>query len=301
MEFWGVEVRAGQPLKVQVEEDKLIHLSQASLGESKGKGNESVPLFLKFGDQKLVLGTLSQEKFPQLSFDLVFEKEFELSHNSKSGSVYFVGYKAVTREEEDDEHDHDHECESESESDDDEESLDLPPLNMPENGKAAPKVVAKSVAAKSSEKQVKVVEPKKDEEDDETSDEDDDDSDEDIDDLEDMSDDDLLGESDDEPEETPKKAESGKKRPSESATKTPVPTKKAKAATPQKTDGKKGGHTATPHPSKKAGKTPANSGEQSKPQTPKSAGGSFPCKSCSKVLNSEVGLQSHTKAKHGDK
>jgi hypothetical protein len=55
---------------------------------------------LKFGDQKLVLGTLSQEKFPQLSFDLVFEKEFELSHNSKSGSVYFVGYKAVTREEE---------------------------------------------------------------------------------------------------------------------------------------------------------------------------------------------------------
>ena len=34
---------------------------------------------------------------------------------------------------------------------------------------------------------------------------DDDDSDEDIDDLEDMSDDDLLGESDDEPEETPKK------------------------------------------------------------------------------------------------
>ncbi|GMY15886.1 histone deacetylase HDT1-like [Fagus crenata] len=185
-----------------------------------------------------------------------------------------------------DEHDHDHECESESESDDDEESLDLPPLNMPENGKAAPKVVAKSVAAKSSEKQVKVVEPKKDEEDDETSDEDDDDSDEDIDDLEDMSDDDLLGESDDEPEETPKKAESGKKRPSESATKTPVPTKKAKAATPQKTDGKKGVHTATPHPSKKAGKTPANSGEQSKPQTPKSAGGSFPCKSCSKSWSS---------------
>ena len=49
-------------------------------------------------------------------------------------------------------------------------------------------------------------------------------------------------------------------------------------------DGKKGGHTATPHPSKKAGKTPANSGEQSKPQTPKSAGGSFPCKSCSKYV-----------------
>nr|POF00786.1 histone deacetylase hdt1 [Quercus suber] len=61
---------------------------------------------------------------------------------------------------------------------------------------------------------------------------------------------------DDEREETPKNVESSKKRP-ESATKTPVPAKKAKAATPQKTDGKKvGGHTATPHPSKKGVKTP---------------------------------------------
>jgi hypothetical protein len=29
----GVEVRAGQPLKVQVEEDKLIHLSQVKIFE----------------------------------------------------------------------------------------------------------------------------------------------------------------------------------------------------------------------------------------------------------------------------
>ncbi|XP_030942219.1 histone deacetylase HDT1-like [Quercus lobata] len=63
-------------------------------------------------------------------------------------------------------------------------------------------------------------------------------------------------EDDDEPEETPKKVESSKKRPSESATKTPVPTKNAKAAATQKTDGKKvGGHTETPHPSKKGAKT----------------------------------------------
>lgn len=74
---------------------KLCVLIQASLGESKNKGNESTPIFVKFGDQKLVLGTLSQEKFPQLSFDLVFEKEFELSHNCKNGSVYFAGYKAA--------------------------------------------------------------------------------------------------------------------------------------------------------------------------------------------------------------
>ncbi|KAF3945761.1 hypothetical protein CMV_027895, partial [Castanea mollissima] len=54
MEFWGVEVKAGQPLKVSPGEEKLIHLSQASLGESKNKGNESTPIFVKFGDQKLV-------------------------------------------------------------------------------------------------------------------------------------------------------------------------------------------------------------------------------------------------------
>ena len=68
---------------------------QATLGEiKKEKANENVTIFLKIGDQKLVLGILSGEKFPQLSFDLVFEKEFELSHNGKSGSVYCAGYQA---------------------------------------------------------------------------------------------------------------------------------------------------------------------------------------------------------------
>ncbi|WZZ73467.1 hypothetical protein YC2023_084837 [Brassica napus] len=42
----------------------------------------------------LVNRTLSQEeKIPQVSFDLVFEKEFELSHSLVRGSVYFIGYK----------------------------------------------------------------------------------------------------------------------------------------------------------------------------------------------------------------
>uniref|UniRef100_A0A7N2MS98 C2H2-type domain-containing protein n=3 Tax=Fagaceae TaxID=3503 RepID=A0A7N2MS98_QUELO len=185
----------------------------------------------------------------------------------------------------------------------DEEDEELP-LNIAENGKAGPKVAAVKSIAAPSEKQVKISEPSKDVEDDDSSgssDEDDDDDDISGDEDEDMSfgsaeDDD---ESDDEPEETPKKVESSKKRPSESATKTPVPAKKAKAATPQKTDGKKvGGHTATPHPSKKAAKTPATS-EQSKQKSPKS-GGAFSCQTCSRTFGSEVGLQSHTKAKHGE-
>ena len=54
-----------------------------------------VCLYANIGGQKLVLGTLSAEKFPQISFDLVFEKKFELSHNWKNGSVYFCGYKAA--------------------------------------------------------------------------------------------------------------------------------------------------------------------------------------------------------------
>ena len=53
-------------------------------------------------------------------------------------------------------------------------------------------------------------------------------------------------------------------------------------------DGKKvGGHTATPHPAKKAGKAPATPAtDKSKAQTPKT-GGSISCKSCSKYDNNQ--------------
>ena len=75
-----------------------LHL-QASLGETKkDKGSESVTVYAKFGDQKLVIGNMSAESIPQIQYDLVFEKEFELSHNWKKGSVFFVGYKTVLDE-----------------------------------------------------------------------------------------------------------------------------------------------------------------------------------------------------------
>ncbi|KAF5744812.1 putative Histone deacetylase 2a [Tripterygium wilfordii] len=180
---------------------------QAALGESKkDKGKEYVPLFVKCGDKKLVIGTLSSEKFPQVSFDLVFEKEFELSHNWKD-----------------------------SDFSDEEEEI---PLAKTENGKSVAKgdmAAAKSQAAKpeSSTKQVKVIEPSKPEEGD--SDEDsEDDSDED-----DESESDLMmseddNDSDSDEEETPKKVEVVKKRANDSALKTPT-SKKAKFSTPQKT------------------------------------------------------------------
>ncbi|KAK8671560.1 hypothetical protein V6N13_038153 [Hibiscus sabdariffa] len=73
-------------------------LEKASLGESKNKA-ESVSLYMNANGKKLVLGTLSHQNCPQLSFDLVFDQEFELSYNWKNGSVYFLGYKTYIPEE----------------------------------------------------------------------------------------------------------------------------------------------------------------------------------------------------------
>lgn len=72
---------------------------QACLGEvKKDKGSESVSLYLNIEGKKLVLGTLNSEKLPQQLFDLVFDRNFELSHSWKNGSVYFYGYKAANHD-----------------------------------------------------------------------------------------------------------------------------------------------------------------------------------------------------------
>ncbi|KAF1859526.1 hypothetical protein Lal_00010110 [Lupinus albus] len=246
MEFWGTEVKVGETVKVDPEEiEAYVHLSQAALGESKkDKANEPVILHLKVGEQKLVLGTLSRDKIPQASLDVVLDKEFELSHSSKS-----------------------------SNSDED------IPLPAAENGKP----VIKAEEAKVSEpkkadakgdvpaKHVKIADPKKEEDDDDDSDDDDSDdfgsSDDELDDADSDSDDE--DDSEDDVETPPKKVELGKKRANDSASKTPVSNKKAKNATPEKTDGKKGGHIATPHPAKKGGKSPNSN---FKGQSPKSGG-----------------------------
>ncbi|CAK9165283.1 unnamed protein product [Ilex paraguariensis] len=237
MEFWGAEVKSGQQLPVEAGEGIVLHLSQASLGEVKGtKGNESVSLFVNVDGKKLVLGTLFSDKLPQQQFDLVFDRDFELSHNWKNGSVYFYGYKlnnAVDDSEDDD-----------SFESDSEDELPLPVAN---NGKPEapvkqnkPNATEKANAVKDSaagKQKVKIVEPNKfvkPEEDDDSSDED-----ASMDDLgsdeDDESDSEGEDESDEEDEETPKKVELGKKRTAESATKTPGPDKKAKMNTPKKT------------------------------------------------------------------
>ncbi|GAA0149062.1 hypothetical protein LIER_08330 [Lithospermum erythrorhizon] len=275
MEFWGVEVKSGTPLNVQLEEGMVIHLSQASIGEVKANKNEIVSIFVNVDGKKLVLGTLLSDKLPQQLFDLVFDRDFELSHNSKSGK---------------------------------DEDIRLVANNDTKAKQEKPVVVAKAkennevAPAAAGKQKVKIVEPTKDvkpEEEDDDSEEDD--SDEDATSDGDLMDEDDESDSEDEDSEdadetpVPKKETSDKKRGAESAIKTPVPEKKAKLLTPQKTDGKKSGHVATPHPSKKAGKTPADKGSQQ--QTPKS-GGVHSCGPCNRTFGSESALQSHTKAKH---
>ncbi|KAJ0613035.1 putative histone deacetylase transcription factor C2H2 family [Helianthus annuus] len=291
----GVEVKSSQPLEVKLGEGKVLHLSQACLGEVKNnKPSDSVYLHINIESKKLVLGTLNSERLPQQLFDLVIDKDFTLSHNWKNGSVYFYGYQADQPIDES-------ELEEESDSDE-EDALPLPVVNGKKEDK--PVVVKQeekkeAVPAESKKKEgkqkVQIVEPSKD------SDSDDSDSD-DSDSMSEGSDEDDEDSSDsedssDEEEETPKKQQSGKKRPNESALKTPASDKKAKLSTPQKTDGKKaGGHVATPHPSKQT-KTPANKSNQKSPASA-STDGAHSCKPCNRTFKSDSALQSHNQAKH---
>ncbi|KAI8563150.1 hypothetical protein RHMOL_Rhmol03G0090300 [Rhododendron molle] len=283
----GVEVKSGEPCPVEAGQGRILHLSQACLGEvKKDKGNDCVYLYVTVDGKKLVLGTLSSEKFPQLQFDLSVFPVFGWC------SLFFLLFPVF---------------------------LDCLPLfiitieddsGKPESQAARenPPATQNATSARpdsaASKKKVKIVEPKKEvktvEEDDSSEDDFGADSSEDeLDSDEDEDGDSESGEGDteddDEEEETPRKVELSKKRPAVSATATQGPDKKAKFITPQKTETKKGGgHVDTPYPSKQAGKTPAN---QSKQQTPKPAG-SHPCKSCNRSFNSENALDSHTKAKH---
>ncbi|KAG2311153.1 hypothetical protein Bca52824_022710 [Brassica carinata] len=98
MEFWGAEVKAGKSLKMKPDEDCLIHLSQVCIDN--GRKGETALLFVTVDGKKLVIGTLSHENIPQISLDLIFDQEFELSHSLETGSVHFIGYKSPNIDEE---------------------------------------------------------------------------------------------------------------------------------------------------------------------------------------------------------
>ncbi|XP_076945444.1 histone deacetylase HDT2-like isoform X1 [Bidens hawaiensis] len=224
MEFWGVEVKANETLKVTVEDLKLLHISQVALGEVKnGKKVENVTVKVNINDKKFVIGTLSSERAPQIIFDLVFEQDLELSHGWKDGSVYFCGYIADNPVDMGDD--------SYFGSSDEEEEA----LNFNANGDLQEK--AKAALKKVTEK-VETEDDFEDSEDD-SDDEDGDDS------------DDSMEEDESEEEE---KVVKPVKRPAESAPKSLASAKKGKpntpqngkSNTPQKSGGKKGGQAATP-------------------------------------------------------
>ncbi|KAI5388859.1 Histone deacetylase hdt1, variant 2 [Lathyrus oleraceus] len=286
MEFWGVEAKVGQSVKVDPNDEfeGYIHISKVALGEfKKGKASEPVVVYVKVKDQKIVLGTLIKDEIPQISLDIVLEQESELSHNSKNAAVYFSGYKVFRP---------DDESEGSESSDSDEE---LAPLK--ENVKVEADKSGKPTAEVDAlTKQVKVVDPTNGKIVDPVKHEDESDDESDSDFSEDeISDDEIDSDSDeseseqdaspksldadttgtdsdtDSEEETPAKVVTqGKnnKRGIGAGSQTPVPAKKAKKATPEKTDGKKGVHIATPHPTKQSGKFHQNA---AKGQTPNSS------------------------------
>ncbi|XP_030495876.2 histone deacetylase HDT1 [Cannabis sativa] len=291
MGFWGLVVKSGKSEVVE-HDGSFLHIAKVCLGDiKKDAGSEPVILTAKVGDQKFVIGRLSQ-KIPQLSVDLVFEKSFELAHNCKNGSVHFTGYIVENSN-------------SESESDSDSEDKNVP-ISI-DNGVASENLqsgedenVAKSNKVLNSGQRGSSG-PCGDEENDSSSDDDyniedeeqvnDDEKsseDEDGSDDEDGSEDEESDDSEeDEGEE--KKVDMGKKRPAETAT--PATFKKAKLVTPEKTDSKSGGskvrsHVATPHPAKQAKTTAAISGK------------AFSCTTCNRSFGSDIALQSHSKAKH---
>lgn len=68
-----------------------FHMQQIAL--QAGKGNEDVRIFVKVDDKEILLGTLSDDKYPHFTTDLIFHKEFELLHTSKTRSIFIIGYK----------------------------------------------------------------------------------------------------------------------------------------------------------------------------------------------------------------
>ncbi|KAE8690065.1 Histone deacetylase 2C, putative isoform 4 [Hibiscus syriacus] len=215
LECQCIEVKAGQPIKADPGAGYVIHLSQASLGESKNKA-ESVPLYVNANGKKPVYIVIKKVLRRRRRILWLLQKmapgnaKTDAKTSKANAGKPEVVNKAVkiaepSKKTEDD--DYDSEDESSYDEEDDSRMKD---------------------------------ESSSDEEDDS---EDEDESDE-------MS---MDRSSDDEDEETPKKVESSKKRPVETAT--PASSKKAKSAvTPQKTDGRKGGHTAIPHQQSRLGK-----------------------------------------------
>ncbi|XP_066315593.1 histone deacetylase HDT2-like, partial [Miscanthus floridulus] len=278
--YIGKEVKPGATFSCKVSDDLVIHLSQAALGEPK-KASENVIVSVKIDDKKLVLGTLSVEKHPQISCDLVFDKDFELSHNSKIASVFFCCYKSPVPQFES--------YSGEDSSDEELETNQIPRIEI-----SVAKVPVKGgtkVESSSSDDDDDFTDS---ESDSEMSNEDDSSDEDEVSSGADPSDDSSDDSGSEEQTPTPKKTNVvvGKKR----AIQTEAPFgKKAKSEqSAQKTGDKK----VSTHSAKQSSKTPTDKSTKTPTadkKSPKSI--SHACKSCNKSFSSASGLESHQKAK----
>ncbi|KAH7285518.1 hypothetical protein KP509_33G031600 [Ceratopteris richardii] len=327
MEFWGVEVASGKPITCKPGPASYVHISQAAIGDSKNaKGNDRVILKVKVGTNEVVVGTLSQGKCDQTALDLIFEKDFVLSHTG-SGSVYFCGYKTDAVRDEDMSSDEEDEFDVSDEGEEDDEKLQTKENVMKVSkspapaSKPAPKPAATTaktdvpvVDARSKAKPVIAEKKKEMKEDEDNSDEEDDEEDEDeeeeegeSDEDEDMmasgSDEDLDSEEEDESDESSDEEQpmtAGKKRPG-SAVAAPSAGKKNKIDTPGKVEGKSTAPAVTPKQQQSgkkdnlAKKTP---GKEASTPTPAKKLGQYTCDSCKKNFNTENALSQHAAAKH---
>ncbi|KAH9563303.1 hypothetical protein CY35_05G119200 [Sphagnum magellanicum] len=293
MEFWGIEIPAGKPVTCVPGEGMYLHVSQAALGEGKGKseGSNKAVLSVEVDATKVVLGTLYQGKCDQISLDLVFDRDFVVSHTGSSVSLYLCGYRTEAPQ---DEFDSEEGMTDEDEDEDEEEPVQpaVPLIKAngdaqggkkavkpetaksvitPEAAAAAGKAAAAPVLKKLEQQQTKpkgpvpvLAEDDEDEEDDEDDEEDEDDDELDEDEFDEDDEDDEDDENDEEDEEDDEDelelepAKLGAKRPAAGLPK--VVDKKAKTETPNKPASvvKKAKEAATPvakTPKKEVAKT----------------------------------------------
>ncbi|XP_020247348.1 uncharacterized protein LOC109825055 isoform X2 [Asparagus officinalis] len=92
LRYWSAKVNPGDPFKCKPKANSILHLSQAAFKPEE----DDKPIYIYVsadGFEKELLGTLSESGCQQIPFNLHFDKEFELSHNSNKASVYFLGHE----------------------------------------------------------------------------------------------------------------------------------------------------------------------------------------------------------------
>ena len=121
-EFWGLEVKAGKKVSVKVndDDDVVVHITQIALGPSPKPGDAAVSL--EIGGKKFFLGTLNKETNTEFGLDLPLDDTFTIRHTGPN-SIYLTGYtETMEADEGEDDEDGDDDDDDEKKGDDDDEA-----------------------------------------------------------------------------------------------------------------------------------------------------------------------------------